>query len=156
MAGSATLGSNLVDSLVPIADSLRDSLHTDFGVRQFKVWTVLREWTSGTIGDGDYTDTETEIEPQPLVEPYNTEFNLEPCGIDEAGYVELREISLTYTEAELMGAVTEGGEQWFIKLTDAHGQEIADSYWLLKERPFPDRIKDIGWKMRLLRADGVS
>jgi hypothetical protein len=156
MAGSATLGTNLVDSLVPLADDLRKVLQTDFGVRQFRVWTVQRVWSSGTTGEGEYVDTAAEITPQPLVEPYKTEFSLEPCGVDESGFVVLREISLTYTEAELSGGDVPVGTEWFIKLTDAHGQEIPDSYWLVKKRPWPDRIKDIGWKMELEAAEGAE
>lgn len=153
MPGSATLGNNLVDSLVPIADELRESLHTDFGVRQFRVWSILREYAIGVIGDGGYTDTETEITPRPLVEPYRSTFELEPCGIEEASFVKLREVSLTYTEAELMGPTLSDGQEWFIKITDGHGQEIGDQYWRLRGRPFPDRIKDIGWSMELIDAE---
>lgn len=155
MAGTATLGTNLVDSLVPIADALRESLHELAGVRQFLVWTVARQWSGDSIGDGTYEDTVTELTPAPLVEPYLTEYNLEPCGIDEAGFVVLREISLTYTEAELAGA-GDPTVEWFIKLSDDHGQAIPDQYWMVTERPWPDRIQDIGWKVRLRRASGVG
>lgn len=162
MPGSATLGNNLVDELIPdVVDELRDDLHTDLGVRQFRVFTVRRAYPSLEIGAGPFNDTEIELTPQPLVEPYRTKQELEPCGIDEAGYVVLREISLTYTEAELTGgynehATLQSGEDWLIKLTDAHGQEISNQYWLIDVRPYPDRIQDIGWTMKLRRASGAD
>ena len=163
MAGSAILGSNLVDELIPdVVDGLRDVLHPEFGVRQFRVWTVLREWTTGEVGEGEYIDTETEIEPQPLVESWlervsGLNYSLEPCGLDEAGLVRLREVSLTYTHAELVGddIGPHNGTEWFIKITDAHGQAIPDAYFTIKRPPFPDREKDIGWVVELERL-GVS
>ncbi len=155
MGGSAILGTNLVDSLVPdVVDGLRDDLHPAFGVRQFRVYTVRRTWSGGITGDGSYSDVETELTPQPLVKPYRTEYRLDRCGIDEAGLVVLREISLTYTEAELVGGPIAAGEEWLIKLIDAHGQSIADRYWVVARPPFPDRIKDIGWIVQLEKAVG--
>lgn len=163
MPGSATLGTNLVDSLIPdVVDGLRDDLHPEFGVRQFSVFTVRRAWSGSGVGEGDFTDTESEITPQPLVEPYRTRFELEACGINEAGLVRLREVSLTYTEEELTGFIgenatgLEANEQWLYKLTDAQGQEIQTSYWVLKQRPFPDRIQDIGWVLELERAPDIG
>ena len=157
MGGSATLGTNLVDSLVPdVVDGLRNDLHPDFGVRQFRVYTVSRVWASGSAGDGGFVDTEAEITPQPLVVSpgvaRTAEFSLEPCGVDEAGLIVLREVSLTYTEAELSGGDLPAGTEWFIKLRDAHGQGIPETIWTVKKRPWADRIKDIGWMMELERA----
>lgn len=159
MPGSATKGTNLVDELAfEVVDALRDELHTDLGVRQFSVFTVRRTYTLGVSGEGDFTDTEVEIIPQPLVEPYRTRFELEPCGLDESGLVKLREISLSYTEAELTGGyganqvIDPDAEEWLIKITDAHGQEISDTYWIVDRRPYPDRVNDIGWLMELRRA----
>lgn len=152
MSGNAVLGDNLVDDLVPTVDELRDSLHTAFGVQQFRVYTVLRTWDGGATGSGASTDTETELTPQPKVEPYKTRFELDGCGIDEAGYVVLREISLTYTEAELIGPTLVAGQEWLIKISDAQGQAIADRYWVVQEPPFPDREQDIGWTVKLAKA----
>lgn len=161
MSGSATLGTNLVDSLVPIADELRGSLHADFGVRQFRVWTVSRAWSGGEVGEGSSSDVELELTPSPLVKSWlnrisGLDWRLEPCGIDEAGLVRLSEISLTYTEAELIGDGLANGVEWFIKLSDGRGQEVADRYFTVTRPPFPDRINDIGWTMELLRAPGVG
>ena len=158
MAGTAVLGSNLIDSLASsLIDELRGALHPVFGVRQFNVYTVLRTWT-GRRGDkdaGGYTDIETLLEPQPKVEPYKTEMRLKPCGISDAGVVQLREISFTYTERELTGVYGSTGaaltnkQEWLYKITDAYGQGIEDSYWVVSTRPYPDREKTMGLTMEL-------
>lgn len=158
MPGSATLGSNLVDELLELADDLREDLSVGFGTRPYRVWTVQRVYPSGTIGDGDYTDTETEITPRPRVLPWlsSVQRTLEPCGIDETGTVELREVSLTYTYDELTGGDLAAGTDWFIKLTEGESQEQPARYFTINKPPFPDREKDIGWRIELLRASSVS
>ena len=45
MGGSAILGNNLIDGLVPMADSLRGSLNLAMGTRQFHVYTVRAVWS---------------------------------------------------------------------------------------------------------------
>ena len=67
MAGSAVLGTNVVDVLVPVADDIRD-LATELGAHQFRVYTVKRTYSSQVAGEGSYTDVETEITPRPVVE----------------------------------------------------------------------------------------
>ncbi len=168
MGGSAILGTNLVDSLiVDVVDGLRDALHTEFGVRQFRVFTVTRTWVTG-IGDTDagYSDVEVELTPQPLVIPLtgrqdaHLKLELQTCGIDEAGIILLHEVSLTYTEEELSGIFGDGAtgldkdtQQFLYKLTDAHGQKIEARYYLLNRVPVPDRIKNIGWIVELKKAE---
>jgi hypothetical protein len=155
MAKDAILGSNLVDDLVPTVDALRSELHDAFGVRQYRVYTVLRTWSSGITGDGVASDVETEITPKPLVEfyPPGLTYEMDQCGITEAGRVKVREISLQYAEAELVGPTLVNGQEWFIKIADAQGQAIQDRYWVLSRVPAPDRIEDIGWVMELMLAE---
>lgn len=165
MPGSATLDPNiLLDDLVELVDDLRDDLHTDFGVRAFRVYTVLRSWDGGFVGDGAYTEVETEITPQPRVLPYaerGLSYSLEPCGIDEAGFVIIKEISLSYTHEELTGKTVTGGiegdtpapSEWVIRIREAHGQNQPFRDFKIDGAPFPDREKDIGWVMRLLKSE---
>ena len=76
---------------------------------------------------------------------------LEPCGIDEAGFVVLKEVSMTFTETELGSPVVDfpAGDEVFLRLTDAHGQGVLTSFWRHSVRPFNDRIKDMGWILKL-------
>ncbi len=152
MAGSATLNDDLlVDSLVPTVDALRNDLHAAFGVRHFRVFVVTRTWTGAMPGLGTYTDVELELSPRPLVEPFTElKYKLEPCGLSVAGYIRVKEISLTYTEDEL-GAPDVPAEnvQRFWKISEGHGQSTQTRYFTLKGPPYPDRIKNIGWQAQL-------
>lgn len=148
MPGSATLDPDvLVDSLVEdVIDGLRGDLHPAFGVRAYRVYTVLRTWSGGQIGMGSSSDVENEIDPQPFVARWDgLRFQLETCGIDEMGEIVLIEVSLTYTEEELAGRPLAKNEQWFYKLVDAHGQETSEKYFILTKPPYVDREENMGW-----------
>lgn len=151
MPGSADIGTNLVDSLLTVVDDLRDSLHTDMGVRHWRVFTQRRSWDGGEVGEGVMTTVEVEITPQPLVST-DLRNELTPQGIREAGGVMLSEVSLTYTEAELVGVDVMAHEQWLYVLREAHGQEMRDRFYSLSAPPMPDRISTIGWVVKLRPA----
>lgn len=159
MSKNAVLGTNLVDKLVPTADALRESLHDAFGVRQYRVYTVLRTWSGGSTGEGDPSDQEVELIPKPKVEmlPYQGVSGLrltqEECGIDEVGIIRLREVSLQYAEEELAGPVLQAGQEFFYKITDGQGQLIRDRYWVIYKTPVPDRNLDLGWTIELRLAN---
>lgn len=160
MAGNAILDPNvLVDSLVAdVIDGLRGELHPAFGVRSYRLFTVLRQWTGKTAGEGTSTDTEDEILPQPLIEPWEgvgsgLQLDLKTCGMDEIGQITVREVSLTYTEDDLRGpASLARNQQWFLKLTDAHGQGTRQKYFIHGKPPYVDRVRDMGWIMWLREA----
>lgn len=153
MAGSSTLDEDvLVDSLVPTVDSLRGDLHAAFGVRHFRVFVVSRTWSGGLPGLGTFTDVEEEILPRPMVEPFTElKYKLEPCGLTEAGYVKLSEISLAYSEPDLVGE-SEEDTQILWRISEGQGQNTATRYFFPKGPPYPDRIKTIGWLIGLMRV----
>jgi hypothetical protein len=152
MPGSATIEDNLVDSLLSVVDDLRGELHPAMGVRHWRVYTVLRTWSGSEIGDGDPSDTLTEILPQPLVS-WDLRNELTLGGLDEKGSITLSEVSLTYTEAELTGPnhALEDNQQWLYLLREAHGQAMEDRWFGIQDPPWPDRINTIGWIVRLKR-----
>lgn len=156
MPGSAVLDPDvLVDDLVgSLIDDLRDTLHPEFGVRAYRVFTLLRTWDGGEISEGAATDVETELTPQPLVKSFVNSLgqDLEPCGLDEAGTIILREVSLSYTYDELTGGDLEHNQEWLIILKEAHGQGQPDRAFVVETAPFVDRVKDMGWQIRLRRA----
>jgi len=155
VAGSAILGTNLVDVLIPdVIDGLRSALHPDLGVRQYRVFLVTRTF-DGDFGGDSFTDSEVEITPQPFVQAYNIytglHYRLEPCGLDEAGYIILREVSLTYTEAEIAGPPADPSTQdTFIKIIDAHGQATKERLFQVFAPPYADRIESFGWVVKLV------
>lgn len=152
MAGSAHLNADvLVDSLVTdVIDGLRSDLHPQFGVRAYRAYTVKRTWNGLAVGEGDYTDTELELEPQPLIQDWDgLRYELSKLGITEKGGVKATEISLTYTYEELAGGSLEANQEWFIKIAEAHGQGNPDRYFAHARPPYVDRVKDMGWVMWL-------
>ena len=157
MPGSATLDQNvLVDSLVEdVIDGLREELHPAFGVRAYRVFTVLRTWSGRIQGEGERSDVVTELRPQPLVHSWDgRRYELQGCGLDDMGEIMLTEVSLTYTQAELDGGGALGKNQAFlIRLDEAHGQEQRSAFFIHTRPPYVDRIKDMGWKLWLRRSD---
>lgn len=158
MPGSATLDPDvLLEGLIPdVVDGLR-SLNTDFGLRQWRVYSVMRKWSGGEVGSGSFTDTETEILPRPIVEPFESfHLKLEPCGMNEAGFLRMTEVSLTYTEAELGGGELPHGTQHLFKIVEAHGQATTTRYFVNRRPPYPDRIRTLGWLLHLDVANSAE
>lgn len=150
----------LIDDLVgPVIDALREDLHPQFGVRAYRVFTVKRRWAGELAGEGAMVEEiETEIRPQPLVAPWDgLRYTVGSCGMMVDGKVRLTEVSLTLTEAELTGKGPGGklatNEMWFLKLTDAHGQQTTPMYFTLDGPPYIDRVKTLGWIVNLTKVD---
>lgn len=155
---NSILGNNLVDKLVPMVDGLRASLYPSMGTRQYRVTIVRRTWDGGEIGAGTPTvESSVEILPQPLVES-DESYRLDEragCGLVDAGTATLTEVSLTWTEAELLGLPTAPGTETYYEITDAHGQGIAATTWIPAAPPEPDREKGIGWIVKLRRYEAM-
>ena len=164
MSGTAILGDNLIDDLMPDVDDLRGDLNADFGTRPFDCQTVLRTWLgdSGMEGDGDFRDVITTITPAPRVEQWDGyKWVLLAAGVHEDGIIRVSEVSLTYTWAELTGGTLEKNQQFFYRLVDAHGQGQEDRILRQSKPPFVDREKTIGWilwlmDMNISRTAGVE
>lgn len=154
MSGTATLDTAiLLDDLVGLADQVRDELHRALGVRQWEVYSVLRTWTGAEVGVGRFTDQRLKLVPQPLVKPFSSyEYRLQPCGLDEAGFVQLEEVSLSYAEDELTGGVMAGNQQHYFSIEDAHGQRIPTRTFVNARPPYPDRVDTVGWILQLSHA----
>lgn len=156
MGGTAILDPDvLIDSLVvDVIDGLRGELHPEFGVRAYRVFTVKRTWQGAGVGIGKATDVETELLPQPRVESWDgRKFELAACGLNDNGEIRLTEVSLSYTYPELMGGKLNANQQWFIKLSEAHGQLQPDNYFIPSKAPFVDREKTLGWIFWLRKVD---
>jgi hypothetical protein len=156
MPGSATLNDAvLIDSLLPTIDELRGELHPEFGVRAFRFYSVVRTWTGRRPGEGSKSDVVTEYLPQPLVEAWNGyRYELVTCGLNALGEIRLIELSLTYTYPEVAGALLPNQEMLY-RLSEAHGQEQPHTYWVQAEPPYPDRVKTLGWILKLKRFQGA-
>ena len=154
--GDAVMGSDLEDDLVPVADALREELNADFGLRQFSVKQIRKLWsgTRGGLGSARI-DFIREILPSPRVRLVD-HHELAEGGLIEVGMAVLTEISLTYSESQLLGG-THGdlaaGEEWYYRLDDKLGQGVVQRLYLPQDHPWPDREKDFGWSIKLRRDD---
>lgn len=151
------LGDNLVDKLVPTVDSLRRTLFPAMGTRQYNVTIVVRSWSGGEIGDGVASFvSQILLDPQPMVDWDGRENRLDQragCGLVDAGFCTLSEISLTLTEDELLGLPRAAGRECYYRIADAHGQSIETTFWVPIATPEPDRERGIGWIVRLRRYE---
>jgi hypothetical protein len=155
VGGSAILGTNLVDRLVPMTDRLRGRLNAMAGVRQYAVYRVLRTWSGGRRGEGTATTLlREELTPAPKVDFSRLRNHLEPAGLLEDGGALLTEVSLTYTEAELTGRPLAADEEFFFELVDVQGQASRTRYFEPTDAPLVvDRERDIGWRVPLRRFE---
>ena len=151
--GASTMGTNLVDELAVVADSLRDELHADMGVRQFRCYIAKAKWSGGKVGVGSKRITYvTEIVPSPRV-VLDDQHSLTQGGVQETGTATLTEISLTYSQAQLLGEPMAAGDEFFYLLTDRLGQGLSRRVFIPQDHPWTDREQDIGWMVKVRRVD---
>jgi hypothetical protein len=155
---SSVLDTSIIDVLVPILDGVRDTVNVLVGNRQWNVTVVTRVWPSGRRSDasaGPPTVTELLLDPQPLVEFEGSEkgvtYEMKGAGREEEGFCTLREVSLAYSEDQLAPTALGPDTEFYYRLTDAHGQNVPARHYIPQGPPAPDRVKDIGWKIRLRR-----
>lgn len=156
----STLDTSLVDKLVPTVDRLRSTLLPKMGTRAYAVSIVVRAWSGGQVGEGTVSFiSQIDLDPPPLVNWEGRAFVLDPmrgCGLTEVGECMLAEISLTLTEAELLGTADGGlgpARECYYRISDAHGQEIRPTFWVLAAPPTPDRERGIGWMVKLRKYE---
>lgn len=114
---------SLGDRLIEVADDIRQ-LYTHFGLRPYRVFMVWVGWTADVNGDGKIWADELQLEdglegvgravllrqvellPTPLVQGMSgVAGNLEPVGVTEQGQVTVSQISMSYTEDQLVGLI---------------------------------------------------
>jgi hypothetical protein len=100
----------LAAKLAPIADGIRQSVAVGLGIRPYRVFLIVTEWSGSERGEGlEEVVSETEILPTPRVEMItnfqNTPFS---AGMLERGGLKIDRVSaVRYTEDDLSGfAVT--------------------------------------------------
>lgn len=155
---SSILYDNLVDDLLPVVDELRGDLHPVFGSREYKVFIVRRTWSGFSRGDGQKTEAKVEIFPPPLVtHKEGLHYALTEEGKFEEGTLIISEISLAnYQEDDLTGGDIPANQEFFWVLQDAWGQGIRSRAYVLQAPPQPDRLKSIGWIVKLRRVDTLD
>lgn len=154
----STLGNSIIDRLVPVLDKVRGKVNPLVGNRQWNVAVVRRTWPSGEVGDytaGNPTLSVLALTPQPLVVQQGDEkglhYDMEAGGREEHGDIQLREVSLAYSEDDLAPKGVPAGTEFFYRLSDAMGQSLEQRHFIPVGAPVADRVKDIGWTITLRR-----
>lgn len=103
------LSKTLGQRLIPVADRIRD-LHTQFGLRPYKLRIVRVRWATGERGRGlPVVEKEIDILPTPLVQDMSTMMEIvQPVGLDEVGTIIVSEISGRFTDDDLRFADSDG------------------------------------------------
>lgn len=152
----ATLGNSIVDKLVPKVDALRAKLYGRAGTRPFDVHVVRRRWSGKRRNEGTATIvSDTTLVPPPAVldakgKPLT--FEAGPTGRQEEGEIDLHEVSLTLAEADLTGSPIAANEEFYFRIVAA-AQGAKPRYYVPRRPPTPDREKEIGWIVYLMRAE---
>jgi hypothetical protein len=153
LTGTATLADNLVDDLVPLVDELRADLYADFGVRQFSTSVVRKVWSGAEVGSGSVKVTRLQyLTPPPDVVLEDTH-SLTPGGLQATGTATLHEVSLSYTQNQLLGEPLAYNEEHQFLVVDALGQGIARRLFIPQDHPMTDRTDGIGWDVKIRLVD---
>lgn len=92
---------SLVEQLGSVADDLRQ-LNTDFGLRPYRMFSVLYRWTGGEIGRGEPEVASTEeFLPTPNVVMGGVRKEPREGGTVERGDVRVTQLSPRYTEDQI-------------------------------------------------------
>lgn len=151
---------SLVDDLGEVADDLRQ-LYTDFGLRPYRVFSVIYRWTGGSVGHGEALVFQTEeLLPTPEVRVASIRSELKSAGLVERGDSTLVGVSPRYTEDQIrtLFHCSENGElppdlQGFVEV-------VMDARDGVSERRrfsvagVPQRRADrFDWEVRLIKQD---
>jgi len=154
MAGNSVIGTNLLDCLIDVVDDIRRDMHTDMGTRAYTLTFVSRLWSGSDIGEGTFVDTEVIADPRPLVHPFaSMEYQQEPCGLDEAGFVKVTQLSLCYNHADILACEAPSRTEYLIKIDEGQGQGNPPRYFVYAKPPYADRVKTIGWVLYLAHVE---
>lgn len=133
MAGSHIDPDSFRDALVGIVDEIRSTVRTELGTRPYTVAVVRREWSGGRVGIGTPTVTELLLEPTPMFKE-RSDGRRGETGQEQIGGATLTEVSLRYTEAELMGDAG-GAVEVCYRVRETGGQQQADRWFIVRGRP---------------------
>lgn len=148
----------LADALVGVVDDIRREIHGALGTRPYITTVVTRRWSGQRVGDGTPTDSFMVLDPPPCVDRSGGD-RLGPAGRESIDTVTLTGVSLRYTEAELMPAVSPGMEVVFM-LESASGGRLKQEFFTIDSDPIPRRGDRAGdgsdWKIKLREVQGFG
>lgn len=146
---------SLVEDLADVVDDLRQ-LNTDFGLRPYRVFSVVYRWTGGAKGRGDAVlESETEFLPTPnITEVDQLRGQLTSGGTDEQGRIRMDEISPRYTEDDIRALfhvqpLPDGDEGFLEMRVDQRDGSTARRRFTTQNVPMR-RADKFDWTVRLL------
>ena len=113
---------SLAEDLGDVADDMRQ-LYTDFGLRPYRVFSVIIEWTGGELYRGEpRVICEKEFLPTPYIDLRPLYSNYTEAGILQHGDIVMREVSPSITEDQIRELCFNGeplpkNQQGFIEVT---------------------------------------
>lgn len=147
----------LTDRLQPTVDKIRQ-LYTDFGERPYRVFLVHQQWSGGVRGRGQPQDiSRVEVLPTPrLLDMSGTTQVIHAFGLQEDGGVTIDQISLRFTEDDLLGKTPD-----LIDPTNQRsGPEGFDFFWEIVEArnttPQPVRRRYVPNAVPVVMPDGFQ
>jgi hypothetical protein len=142
----------LIGRLIPKVNAIRSRLYEKTGVREFRVFRVIRTWSGGEVGRGIATLEELEIDPSPDVVFDNGRQDRLERGRVEDGFCKLLEVSLELIESDLTGQPLARGQECYYRITERNEHAASPSYWVLEGTPWADR-DNFQWIVRLRRYE---
>lgn len=145
-----------MEQLGQTADELRQ-LYTDVGLRPYRVFSVVVQWSGGKIGVGvAVVARQTEFLPTPLVDLSPVWSEVKSAGKVEDGVATLRQISPRLTEDEVRGLFfqdeIEPGQEGFLEVVhDARDGQTERRRFTVRGAPYRKAGK-FEWTCRLQRA----
>ena len=133
-------------------------MNTDFGLRPYRVFSVVYRWTGGAIGRGEMKlASERELLPTPKVKDISVRHEAQDAGYVERGDVQLREVSPRYTEDDINALFHQSplppGFQGFVEMfIDARDGKTERRRFSVRGVPIRDAAK-FEWSVQLIRQD---
>jgi hypothetical protein len=150
-------GRSVAEDMGEVVDELRQ-LHTDLGMRPYRVFSVVLRWSGGEPGRGTAeVVSEREFLPTPLADLRPLTRVVTSGGVVERGGSRLSELSPRYTEDDIKALFfvqpLPKGHQGFIEITvDARDGQSPRRRFTVKSPPIRD-ASGWEWTVRLESED---
>ena len=150
-----------VDAISGVADRIRLRVHERMGSRPYRVSIVTRTWSGEKTGEGSYTDEIKVLSPPPdVVRGGSNRFG--PSGQEGTNRVTLREVSFSYTEAELYRQDLPANAEVVYMLERIFGgsPNASQEFFVVDNSPTPERGDKpgdrLGWCIKLHELEGFG
>lgn len=149
---------SLVEDLGEVADDLRQ-LNTDFGLRPYRLFSVVSRWTGGSKGRGTQVLVqETEFLPTPEVANVDRlAGQLGSAGLNEVGTIRVTELSPRLTEDDIrdlfhIQPLPQDQEGWLELRIDRRDGSTTRRRFVVKGAPMR-RADEFDWHVKLFEQD---